>query len=212
MGRVEDVRANWKQELTDSTMSAFVGSYQLPIYKWLLVLQAMSVGDYDKADEALAQMIATVEKTHRATLPGGSAPGICAQLSVDFLDPTGLRPLAGQCSQRYERFLKLQQLKRVPLNSPVQGELHVLRGLLALEIGDNQRAAEQFRAGLNLSWPPRRFVPYLSLLGTSNPLEAAAAAAEDLEAAQGVILPLPSRWLAVEYLRLIEQAAKAPRD
>jgi hypothetical protein len=212
VGRVEDVRANWNQDLIDNTMIAIVGSYQLPIYKWLVVLQAMSVGDYDKADEALAQIIAAVERIHRVVLPGGSAPGICAQLSLDFLDPTGLRPLTWQCFQRYDRLLKLQQLKRVPLSSPAQSELHVLRGLLALEVGDSQRAADQFRTGLNLSWPPRRYVPYLSILGTSNPLEAAAAAAEGLEVAQGVILPLPSRWLAVEYLRLIEQAAKSPND
>jgi hypothetical protein len=212
VGRVEDVRANWKQELTDNKLIAVVGSYELPIYKWLLVLQAMSVGDYDKADEALAQMIAVVEGIHRSVLPGGLTPGICAQMSVDFLDPTGLRPLTWQCIQRYDRFLKLQQLKRLPPVAPAKAELHVLRGLLALEIGDNQKAAEQFRAGLNLSWPPLRYVPYLSILGASNPLEAAAAAAEDLEAAQGAILPLPSRWLAVEYLRLIEQAAKPPGD
>jgi hypothetical protein len=212
VGRVEDVRANWNQELTDNPQIAVVGSQELPIFKWLLVLQAMSVGDYAKADEALTQLIAWAEKTHRVVLPAGSAPGICAQLSIDFPDSTGLRPLPWQCFQRYDRLLKLQQLKRLPLSSPVQSEIHVLRGLLALEIGDTQRAMEQFRAGLNLSWPPRRYLPYLSVLGTSNPLEAAAAAAEDLEVAQGVIIPLPSRWLAVEYLRQIEQAAKSAHD
>jgi hypothetical protein len=212
VGRVEDVRANWRQELTDNPQMGFVGSQELPIYKWLLVLQAMSVGDYDKADEALAQIIASVERIHRVVLPAGSTPGVCAQLSTDFLDPTGLRPLTWQCFLRYDRAVKLQQLKRLPPRSLVQPELHVLRGLLALEIGDNERAMEQFRAGLNLSWPPRHYVPYLSLLATSDPLEAAAVAAEDVDVAHGVIIPLPSRWLAVEYLRLIEQAAKSPQD
>jgi hypothetical protein len=208
VGRVEDVRANWSQDLTDDPQIGSAGSYGLPIYKWLLILQAAAVGDYDKADETLAQMMASVEKNHLEPMPRGLTPLIGLELNAKFLDPVGLQPLPWQAFQRYELFMNLQQMKRFSLVPPAVPELSALRGLLALEKGDTVRAAQHFRTGLDLSWPPRRYLSYLSILGTSTPLEAITSTAGDAEATQGLMVPLPSRWLAVEYLRLMDQAAK----
>jgi hypothetical protein len=208
IGRVEDVRANWTQDLTDNPQMEMVGPYSLPIFKWLLIVQSAAVGDYDKADATLAQVMATIEKSHLEPMPRGLTPLICMHLNAPFLDPVGLRPLPWQAFQRNDLFMKLQQMKRFSLVPPALPELAVLRGLLALEVGDTQRAAEHFRTGLELSWPPRRYLPYFSVLGSSTCLGVVTSLVGNMEATQGLILPLPSRGLAVEYLRLLEEASK----
>jgi tetratricopeptide (TPR) repeat protein len=206
MGRAEELGPAFKKE--ETTPNSF------------LVIQAMTVGDYDRADNALRQMIARAEDEQRAVATETIKEGVKEYLRFNFLDSAGLRPLPWLAAERTGLrpvplpaggnafvYFFIQQLKQVSLVSPTAVEWTVLRGLIALEIGNTKKATDLFRTAINTAWPPRRYVAYLSVLGTTSPLAAAASLALDLDAVQGPMVGLPSRWLALEYLRLLEREA-----
>jgi tetratricopeptide (TPR) repeat protein len=208
VGRVRDVRNEWTPLLTDSPELDRVGPFVLPIYKWLMVLQAATLGDYQEADALLKELIDVARARTKRDLPLLVCPGVGFLFRTDFFDPSGQRPLAWTIVQREEFLKRLQAFRYVPLDPVEEGELNVLRGMLAVEAGNNRHAEECFRNALTLTTPPARYLPLLSIMGAPGPFGAASAAAIAVDLATGPTLPLPSQYWAVEYLNTLNQADK----
>jgi hypothetical protein len=194
VGRVEEWPDNLRDPGADSTLA------------WLLVMRAATVGDYDEADELIAKMIPATRERYLASLPPEVAVQ-AAPLWLDMFDATGLRPIGWGIAQRMLNTQRMQILQHFAPAPPEEGELSVIRGLLALEAGKNEHALSQFRYALNVSFPPSRYVPYLGVLGTSFPLEGAASFIANVQLAIGPQTNVPSLRWALEYARALEQAA-----
>jgi len=195
VGRVEE----WPEDLRDPGNDDTLAS--------LLVARAATVGDYDQADELLAKMIPVARERYLAALP----PSIAAQVAplwMDMFDATGQRPLGWGIAQRLFNMQRLQIVQRFSPLPPEVGEYSVLRGILALEAGNNQHALEQFRYALTVSFPPSRYVPYFAILGTNLPLEAAGTLVAGVQLATGPVVNVPSLRWALDYAHLLEQTAK----
>ncbi|HEY1861151.1 MAG TPA: hypothetical protein VGG61_12390, partial [Gemmataceae bacterium] len=193
VGRVEE----WPEGLRDAGPESTLGT--LPI------LRAAAVGDYDRADELIAKLIPLRREQYLASLPPWLASQV-APLWLEFFDPTGMKPLGWQITQRFFNIPRLQPLQRITPVPQDEGELSVVRGLLALEAGNNRRAAEQFRYAITVSIPPARYAPYFAVLGASSPFGAAATYLGSGQLAIGPLVPVPSLRWAIEYAKLLEQA------
>jgi tetratricopeptide (TPR) repeat protein len=207
-GRVREVKEAWKDNLTESTESYPVGPFFLPIYKWLMVLQAATLGEYDEADRLLKELIDVARARNKRELTRLIGSGVAYLFRTDFIDPSGQRPLTWTIVQRQEFLKRLQGFRYIPLEPAEEGELNVLRGMLAVEAGNNRHAEECFRHALNLTAPPQRYLPVLGVLGAPGPIGTAVAAAVAVDLASGPTLPLPSRYWAVVYLNTLNQADK----
>ncbi|HXG08787.1 MAG TPA: hypothetical protein VNK04_03275, partial [Gemmataceae bacterium] len=118
----------------------------LPAYEWFQVQLAAASGDYQRADELLQ----TIEDRFREQLL--TLLGRHAQLFV--LEPPALPMVPrvlGILTTRLQRVEAFSVLRQFPFSRPQQGDLVLLRGLLALEQGDTARAAQQIERSLAIA-------------------------------------------------------------
>jgi hypothetical protein len=143
--------------------------FTLPLYEWLQVMVGAASGDYREADQFLEPILQLREQVQRETAE-------TAQRTIRTLTPhvfaSGLvqvHPTPMLLYRRYERYYlvdKLQNLKAVTEAHAQVADIYALRGILALEAGNNAHAAAQFRKVLDAKdatlAPVARF--YLDLL------------------------------------------------
>jgi hypothetical protein len=121
--------------------------YTLPTYEWLQVLAAAASGDYRVADEFLAPIVKMRERVHDELLLNRSRRDALYLTSSALLD-TQVTPMT--LLHGYERAYQLESLK-ILASIPAQvGDIYTLRGILALEAGDNKHAEELFRKVVSL--------------------------------------------------------------
>jgi hypothetical protein len=195
VGRAEE----WPEGLRDVSPESVLGS--------LLILRAAAVGDYELADELIAKTMPVARERYLASLPTALAVQM-GPAWLEFFDPTGMKPIGWQIAQRCLGIPRVQPFQRISPVPPDEGELSVVRGLLALEAGNNQRAAELFRHAISLALPPGRYCPYFAMFGTIGPYSTAATFLASSELAIGPALTIPSLRWALEYSKLLEQAGR----
>lgn len=116
--------------------------HTVPVYEWLQVMVAAASGDYRAADENLEPMITLREQVHRESLRNRSRSTAMHLTRASLLD-TQITPMT--LWRGYERAYQIESLKIAASNTPHTADIYALRGLLALEAGDNAHAAAMFK-------------------------------------------------------------------
>jgi hypothetical protein len=121
--------------------------YTVPVYEWLQVLMATASGDYRVADEYLEPIIALREQVHRDVLRNRSRSDAMYLIGADFLDMQ-ITPMT--LWRGFERAYRGESLRIAASSTPHTADVYALRGILALEAGDNDRAEKMFRKVIDL--------------------------------------------------------------
>jgi tetratricopeptide (TPR) repeat protein len=136
------------------------GQFVVPRFEWFQVLVAAASGDYRAADEALEPIIAMREQMHANFLRLGTrfelldmTPGTLPVRGIlpASLVSTQVTPVTLYVSLQHAR--RLEALRLAAASKPQTADLYALRGLLALEAGDNAHAVKMFRKVLQLDDP-----------------------------------------------------------
>ena len=136
------------------------GQFVVPRFEWFQVLVAAASGDYRAADEAFEPIIAMREQMHANFLRLGTrfelldvTPGTLPARGMlpASLVSTQVTPLTLYVSLQHAR--RLEALRLAAASKPQTADLYALRGLLALEAGDNAHAVKMFRKVLQLEDP-----------------------------------------------------------
>ncbi len=142
-GRVDEVR-NWMAE----NQKPFLNAYN---YAWLQARMQAATGDYDVADESLASLLGQevtlgAEGAPSVEMRGGMALSLAVLIGSGPL-PDGSNPVPAQLLQ-----WQLFRLRGSAIAGALGSEsnIAVLRGLLALESGNTDRATERFREALGI--------------------------------------------------------------
>jgi hypothetical protein len=146
----------------------------------LKVQIAIALGDYRLADEFLEHMIQTRELFSTRNMLGH------------------LQGLTFQGSN-FQQFFALGQ---IVAGLREWADVHTVRGLMALEVGDNEQAAKHFRAALSVSLPSDRIAAHLAPPPASAVLEAAAAQEDDRQ----TVFTFSAQPIAYRYLQLLKAA------
>jgi hypothetical protein len=117
------------------------------MYEWLQVLAGAASGDYRAADNFLTPIIAVREQVHSDFMRNRARSDTLYLTAAALLDTQFTPMTLYRCSERAFRF---ESLKLVASTKPQTADIYALRGILALEAGDNPRAAEMFRKVLEL--------------------------------------------------------------
>jgi len=146
----------------------------------LKVQVAIALGDYALADEFLEHMIQTRELISTRNMLGH------------------LQGLTFQTAS----FRQFFSLGEVVASLREWADVRTLRGLMALEVGDNEQAAKHFRAALRLSFPIDRIAAQMAPPPAAAVLEAAGAQADD----RATVFTFSSQPVAYRYLELLKAA------
>jgi hypothetical protein len=206
MGRAEDARRGLEdptvdiEELKQGMETTRVGPYmEVPAYAWYMFLRQTACGDYAGADRQLQEIIQAANVN----------PFVLQLLSTSLLESQH-KPLAWMALARKAREELIQASSAAMLvRLQTRADLTVFRGLLALEVGDNAAAEEFFRAAYSASYPPSRYLPFLSLLGSTSPLEAAMLVLPSYHAGLGPVYDFSARPIATRYVQLMEEARES---
>jgi hypothetical protein len=143
--------------------------FALPLYEWLQVMVGAASGDYREADQFLEPIVQLREQVQREAAE--SARRTIRELTVHMfrIGLVQIHPTPMLLYRQYERAYlqdRLESLQTI-IDAPAQvADIFALRGILALEAGNNAHAAAQFRKALELKditvAPVARF--YLDLL------------------------------------------------
>jgi tetratricopeptide (TPR) repeat protein len=159
---------------------------QVGLPDWYGVMVSWSLGDYDRADEMLRQMIDGKERDLAAELVMLTRQ----ELFVGQIDP----------------LLPLQLTQRAAAAYEV-ADLRILRGLLALEIGNTARAQELLAQALDIGRAAPRSPLAVAPLGASSALAAAGTAAASVDAARVPGVQAANVPVARRYLLALRQAS-----
>jgi hypothetical protein len=159
-------------------LPGYAPAYHLPAYDWLTLLATAALGDYDRAEGQLQEMLAQLRTQHARCLQTAQQRFPLALTAEIGLSVSPL-PILASLARRMEREdgMQFQQLARF-LESEL-ADLNVLGGMLALERGLPRRAENYFTAAVQ---PKRRGAPTGDAFA--------------------------GRWLAEKYLRQIQEAAR----
>jgi hypothetical protein len=204
MGRVEEARRVLEdpsvdvEDLKRGMETTRVGPFmEVPAYAWYQCLRKAACGDYAGADQELQEIIQPADPT----------PFAIQLLANSLLETPQHKPLAWLALLRKAREEAIQQNSAAMfVRLQTRADLTVFRGLLALEVGDNDAAEKFFREAFAGSYPPDRYLPFLSLLGSASPLEAAALVLPSYYGSVGPVYEFSARPLAVRYLQLMDEA------
>jgi hypothetical protein len=137
--------------------------YRTPVYDWLRLKLAASVGNYEEADGYFEPMIKSVQDLSR---------GEIARLFVETFAHQAPRatgfasPLADLIDFRlYWRAGYDQMLLSHLGTRQREAELRSLRGWLALEAGNIPTAKRELQRAFLIWWPPEHYTPVLLTLG-----------------------------------------------
>lgn len=127
--------------------------FTLPLYDWLQVMVGAASGDYREADRFLDPIIELRQQLQKESAE--SARRAMRNLTPHTLAASLAQPYPSPMLiyRHYERYFLLQKLRdlQAAIDAPAQvADVYALRGILALEAGDNEHAAAQFRKVLEL--------------------------------------------------------------
>jgi len=157
---------------------------------WNNFLLRAAVGDYHQADQYLDQIVRSKEQSFLRSVVVGVR---------DQTFQAGLHPGT------------LWAMIRTPSAYVDHADDWVLWGLLALEEGGTDKAAERFRKALEIAvWPQYQAIA-LTPLAAGSPLAALLMTASvDSQRTMGPVVRFNTRPLANGYLRLLREAGQAP--
>jgi hypothetical protein len=121
--------------------------FTVPVYEWLQVLTAAASGDYRVADEFLEPIVAFRQQIRDDFVRNRVRSDGMYILAAGLLD-TQVTPMT--LWRSLERDYRYEQLKLIAAAPAQVADIYTIRGILALEAGDNPRAAEMFRKVVSL--------------------------------------------------------------
>jgi hypothetical protein len=140
-----------------------LGGCSYPAHAWLQILVAAASGDYLEADAKLESILAIRDRDHKQLLEFTTRNIAFRLITLDLSVP---HQLPSRLWWSLERASMMDRLKSLKNAEPVKADIFVLRGVLALERGDNARAKRLFQEVLALK--NRQFEPiaqyYLRLM------------------------------------------------
>jgi tetratricopeptide (TPR) repeat protein len=122
--------------------------FTVPVYEWLQVLTAASSGDYKVADEYL-EPIAEIRQQVRDEFVRNRARSDGMYLLAAGLLDTQVTPMT--LWRGFERHYRYESLKLIVSAPAHVADTYAIRGILALEAGDNAHAEAMFRKVLSLN-------------------------------------------------------------
>jgi hypothetical protein len=172
LGHLKEIRDFIKPK-GDDQPDMFLGYHPqlpMPLVDWYRVRLAAASGDYKEAGEIL-------QKAQTAAAAINPGPAVAVRFAEILLQQapraTGMAgpfPELLDGKGRWEdRFAESMERIIAPMRQ--HAELCWLHGWLALEAGQNREAAAQLHEALMRRWPPPRWLPRLTTLGASSPVE-----------------------------------------
>src|SRR5262249_43092515 len=141
---------------------------QVPAYEWYSFLAAMAEGNYRKADQMLEEINKQMSDRQSAELGDQRQTG-AGLVGEVLLDMPQDMPLPGAVVVRLLEELRRQKFYSFGVQlAQAQAEKAnrtALRGLVALEVGDTERARSFFSEALLAGLPPERYTPFLGVVG-----------------------------------------------
>jgi tetratricopeptide (TPR) repeat protein len=202
-GVLEDPRINL-QDLEQGMETTRVGPLmEVPAYAWYEFLLKAACGDYPGADQQLEKIMTLTDLS----------PAVAQVLAGSLVEMPQHKPLAYMALVRQARDELIQKGGgAIFLRLQTRAELTVLRGLLALEVGDTERAEKLFREAHHMGFPPDRFLPFLRLLGAPSALHAAPLVLPIYYESLGPAFEFTARPMAIRYTELMEEAREPSTD
>jgi tetratricopeptide (TPR) repeat protein len=146
------LRTGRPRDVLDWVAPEVAGSLGERDYRWRRALAQLAVGDYDAADEELALMVSGDGKL---TDPKFVVSEVAALLGKAVLDiGPGIPPLQQWTWNELNRADMELSFNKFPRTLRLQADMQVLRGVMALEGGNRERAAEVLRNALTFSPNP----------------------------------------------------------
>ncbi|HZT82285.1 MAG TPA: hypothetical protein VFA26_18805 [Gemmataceae bacterium] len=132
------------------------GALEVPSYEWFRLLAAAAAGNYRDADAVLERTLGHQDGRAREELAGLvlRTLGHSSFFALSWAGGPQPEPLASYLLQAFLRASTAQALRSFPTGADRRADLQTIRGLLALEMGDNARAARLFRNALQLTAGP----------------------------------------------------------
>lgn len=128
------------------------GAEERLVDNWLLTLIALARGDYVQADQYLADRGARFEQAQRGAM---------------------LRLFGSTLTSLHSHPANLQFMSEIARLKREECDVRVLRGLVALEHGDNVTARKHFDRALRATLPAGQMPKLVGLFGTGTPMEEA---------------------------------------
>jgi hypothetical protein len=165
LGRVAEVREKLAED-KDNSNYGNLPDLGMPTYAWFKLLAAAAIGEYDEADKVLAGVVEDAKKEQKqaqASLSGGAGVYLLLNAAKQFgaepplhdvIQTFFTRPelFAGDSSAlplNLRLFIRMRELA-VQQRSQ-EADFKTLRGWLALESGDMDRAQQQLREALQVA-------------------------------------------------------------
>jgi tetratricopeptide (TPR) repeat protein len=127
--------------------------FTLPLHEWLEVMVGAASGDYREADRFLDPIIELREQVQREAAENARQAMRSYTTNMFRFGLAQVHPSPMLLYRRYERSYlldRLQNLDAITKASAQVSDIYALRGILALEAGNNAHAAAQFRKVLEL--------------------------------------------------------------
>lgn len=149
VGELDEVREVLTEQLKDIGPIRYRWD-TLPAYEWFQFLLAAGSGDYQRADELL-QRIEDQQRPIILDLFQGQALNL---FPLSRLELPQTQPLAALALQRLQQDSAIRRLLGYPFGRVQQADLYTLRGMIALESGDTERARQRFETARDLGSTP----------------------------------------------------------
>jgi hypothetical protein len=208
-GMLRKVRHNVKDPdapLAGNLGYTAVGTEELPAGEWYCMLYDAAVGDYRDADQQLEEIIKQLDPWAPIAQPDPTPP-VARMLATGLLEMMPDKPMAVAADQYIRKEIsRQQQIGEVFRGVREQMNLETLRGLLALEAGNGRTARKHIEKALQMSMPYERYVPMLTALGSTSPVEAVVSVPLSGEATIGPRVDFLARPMALRLEELLQGA------
>jgi hypothetical protein len=156
---------------------------------WTTVLVSAAIGDYHKADRYLEQMVNERAETGMEQLLGF--------VRAQSFSPVPMTTLAETI---------FRTLEFASANVRAGADLQVIRGVLALEVGDTKEAGLHLRRALETTASPAYLARLATLLAPVSVPEVIVLYAGTGSSPSGPVVSFSTRPLALRYLHLLREA------
>jgi hypothetical protein len=211
---VEEALYTNDSSLTKNPRLKEMGQIPLLCYKWIAVQYAAAVGDFGSADSLLKEMIEEARQRNGQELAfyAGLFLGSNANKQIDVASfPAMLtaqlpqpKPIGLFLLQRILRESNLSTFRKASLVAREEADLSVLRGELALELGDTKNARKFFEHAHNLANPPAAYVKAMATFGEVRSLPLLTATVACSYVNPGFRFDYPLQEWTLLYLKLLQ--------
>ncbi len=132
--------------------------FRMPAYEWFTICQAAAVGDYDRAREALREVIDFLAADEERSLPGLRRT-LAKRLAAEVGLGTPINSLVSQGVFMHQFESDSIFLLQVERQRAGRFDLHLLAALLDLEWGQPERAEEELSRALKLTEHDTGLIP-----------------------------------------------------